>query len=152
MVVVSPFDLRAALTALHAQHVVLIHFPIALCVTSVAFDWLARWSKQTALAAAAYYNLLAAAAMTLPACVTGLLAWQWQLEGQRLKGNLLLHMLFGISGSLLIWLVWWLHARARRHSAPFVPAYVLAIELVTMAVVGVAAHVGGILSGVNVVN
>jgi hypothetical protein len=35
---VHPFDLKTALLAKHAQHVVLIHFPIALFITGVAFD------------------------------------------------------------------------------------------------------------------
>ena len=35
-----PFDLKAALLAKHAQHVVLIHFPIALFIAGVAFDFL----------------------------------------------------------------------------------------------------------------
>lgn len=148
----NPFDLRAALLAKHAQHVVLIHFPIALCMTAVLFDFLARWTRRSALATAAYYNLWVAAVMTLPAGATGLLAWQWQLEGQRLKGNLFLHLVFGITASLLIWLVWWLHVVARRRPTHELPGYVLAIELVTMVVVGLAAHVGGILSGVNVMN
>ena len=33
---VNPFDLKTALLAKHAQHVVLIHFPIALFITAVA--------------------------------------------------------------------------------------------------------------------
>ena len=34
----NPFDLSTAILAKHAQHVVLIHFPIALFVTAVVFD------------------------------------------------------------------------------------------------------------------
>jgi hypothetical protein len=33
----NPFDLRTLLFAKHAQHVVLIHFPIALFIGAVAF-------------------------------------------------------------------------------------------------------------------
>lgn len=157
---VNPFDWKAALLAKHAQHVVLIHFPIALCMTSVAFDFVAHWTRRGAasasriglhgaLALAAYYNLFVAAVMTLPAVATGLLAWRWQLEGQRLKGNLLLHLVLGLLSAIMIWLVWWLHFRARRRSAESLPAYVLAIELAAMALVGLTAHLGGILSGVN---
>ncbi len=87
-----PFDLKAALLAKHAQHVVLIHFPIALFIAGVAFDFLAQRTKQRILAAAAYCNLLAAAVATVPVLITGILAWQWQLEGQRLKGILLMHL------------------------------------------------------------
>ncbi len=74
---VNPFDLKAALAAKHAQHVVLIHFPIALFIAGVAFDFLAQWTKRQSLAAAAYCNFLVAAVATVPAMITGLLAWQW---------------------------------------------------------------------------
>ena len=85
----NPFDLKAALAAKHAQHVVLIHFPIALFIAGAAFDFLAHWTKKQGLAAAAYCNFLVAAVASVPTMITGLLAWQWQLEGQRLKGTLL---------------------------------------------------------------
>ena len=86
---INPFDLRTALLAKHAQHVVLIHFPIALFITAVAFDFIAYWSKRRSLEDVSYYNLLAAAISVFPVLLTGLLAWQFQLEGQRLKGILL---------------------------------------------------------------
>jgi uncharacterized membrane protein len=34
----NPFDLKTVFLAKHAQHVVLIHFPIALLISAVAFD------------------------------------------------------------------------------------------------------------------
>jgi len=37
-----PFDIKAALLAKHAQHVVLIHFPIALFIAGAASDFLAQ--------------------------------------------------------------------------------------------------------------
>jgi uncharacterized membrane protein len=83
----NPFDLKAAPGAKHAQHVVLIHFPIALFIAGAAFDFLAYWTGRQVLSAAAYANFLVAAVATLPTMITGLLAWQWQLEGQRLKGR-----------------------------------------------------------------
>ena len=43
---VNPFDIRTVLLAKHAQHVVLIHFPIALFTAAVAFDYLGQWTKQ----------------------------------------------------------------------------------------------------------
>ena len=55
---VNPFDLKTVLLAKHAQHVVLIHFPIALFITAVAFDLIAQWTKRRAIADAAYYNLV----------------------------------------------------------------------------------------------
>jgi uncharacterized membrane protein len=145
---VNPFDLKTALLAKHAQHVVLIHFPIALFLAAVAFDLLAQWTKQRGLAQAAYYNLLVAAISTVPVLVTGLLAWQFQLEGQKLKGILLLHLVLACVSTVMIWLVWWVHFRARRKTV-YLPSYRLAVELLAVAVVAVTGHLGGFLSGVN---
>jgi len=145
---VSPFDLKTALLAKHAQHVVLIHFPIALFITAVAFDLIAQWTKRRGLAQAAYYNLLAAAISTIPVLATGILAWQFQLEGQKLKGILLLHLVLACVSTVMIWLVWWVHFRARRRTV-YLPSYRLAVELLAIAVVAVTGHLGGFLSGVN---
>ena len=93
----NPFDFRTVIFAKHAQHVVLIHFPIALFITALVFDLIAYWSKRRSFADAAYYNLLGAALATIPVIATGIIAWQLQLEGQKLKGNLLLHFAPGQS-------------------------------------------------------
>jgi uncharacterized membrane protein len=74
---VNPFDLKAVFLAKHAQHVVLIHFPIALFLAAVAFDYMAGWRKNPTLAAAAYFNLLLAAISTVPAVASGIAAWHW---------------------------------------------------------------------------
>jgi uncharacterized membrane protein len=145
---VNPFDLKTALLAKHAQHVVLIHFPIGLFITAVAFDLIAQWTKRRGPAEAAYYNLLVAAISTVPVLVTGLLAWQFQLEGQKLKGVLLLHLILACVSTVMIWLVWWVHCRARRRNI-LLPSYRLAIELLAVAVVALTGHLGGFLSGVN---
>ncbi len=145
----NPFDIKSVLLARHAQHVVLIHFPIALFIAGVAFDVFAQWKRNSALAAAVYYNLLVAAVSTLPVMVTGILAWRWQLEGARLHGNLLLHLILGISSSLLIWMVWWIHYQTRRHPDRVLPAYRFPVEVIGVLVVGLTGHLGGFLSGVN---
>ena len=144
----NPFDPRTALFAKHAQHVVLIHFPIALFITAVIFDVAGHWTKQRGLAMAAYYNLLVAAISTLPVLATGLLAWKFQLEGQKLKGILLLHLVLACVSTLMIWLVWWVHFRARRRSV-YLPSYRLAVEFVAVSLVALTGHLGGFLSGVN---
>jgi uncharacterized membrane protein len=143
-----PFDLKTVLLAKHAQHVVLIHFPIALFIAGVAFDFAAQWTKRTGLADAAYFNLLLAAVSTVPVLVTGILAWQWQLEGQKLKGILLLHLILGCLSAGLIWLAWWAHSRARRCGG-VPPSYRIPLELLGVAVVSLTGHLGGFLSGVN---
>ena len=145
----NPFDLKSALLAKHAQHVALIHFPIALFVAAVAFDLLAVWRHSRGLATAVYYNLTAAAISTVPAAASGLLAWQWQLEGKRLKGILLLHLLSGLVSTALIWLVWWLHFRTRRKPAGALFAFRLPVEVLAAVVVALTGHIGGFLSGVN---
>jgi uncharacterized membrane protein len=145
----SPFDLKEALLAKHAQHVVLVHFPIALFIIGVTFDLLAHWRKQLNLADAAYYNIAVAALSTLPVIATGLLAWKFQLEWQNLKGVLLLHLVLGAVASAMIWLVWYVHFQARRSPERILPFYCLPIEVLAVAVVTIAGHLGGFLSGVN---
>lgn len=96
----------------------------------------------------AYYSLLGAAISTLPVLATGILAWQFQLEGQKLKGILLLHLVLACVSSVMIWLVWWVNFRARRR-AEALPSYRLAIEFLAVGVVVLTGHLGGFLSGVN---
>jgi uncharacterized membrane protein len=100
------------------------------------------------LAEAAYCNFLVAAISTVPVLATGILAWQFALEGQKLKGMLLEHLVFACLSTVLIWLVWWVHFRSRRRTAPL-PRYRLAIEFLAFAMVTLTAHLGGFLSGVN---
>jgi uncharacterized membrane protein len=144
-----PFDIKTVVFAKHAQHVVLIHFPIALFIIGVLFDFLAQWKKQQLLAAAAYYNLLVAAIAIIPVVVTGILAWRWELEGQKLKGILLMHLVMGSVSSVLIWVVWFIHRRTRRKQEEALPGYRLPIEAVAIVIVAVTGHLGGFLSGVN---
>ncbi|HWY09161.1 MAG TPA: DUF2231 domain-containing protein [Candidatus Acidoferrales bacterium] len=145
----NPFDLKTVILAKHAQHVVLVHFPIALFIAAVALDYLSQWTKNRALAAAAYFNLLLAAISTVPVLATGVAAWQWALEGQKIKGILLMHIVFGGLSSVLIWFVFWIHWRARRLPEQTLPTYRLPIEAVAVLLVGLTGHLGGFLSGVN---
>jgi uncharacterized membrane protein len=145
----NPFDLKSALLAKHAQHVVLIHFPIALFIASFAFDLLGRWRRSRNLATAAYYNLMAAAVATLPAVATGLLAWRWFLEGEKLKGNLRLHLLFGSLSAGMIWLLAWWRNRLQRDAGQRLTAAYFAVALIAVFVVALTGHLGGILSGVE---
>ncbi len=150
----NPFDPRAALLAKHAQHVVLVHFPIALFLTGVAFDFAARWArkdtKRTTLAAAASLNILAAALFVLPTLATGIAAWQWQLGGHKLKGLLLLHVALGLASGFLICVVAWIGSRRGGASRSALPAYYLPMEVLTVVVVALTAHIGGFVSGVNI--
>ena len=147
-IAVNPFDLKAALLAGHAQHPVLIHFPIGLFIASVVFDLLAVWRKQPILATVAYYNLLGAA-LTIPlAIATGLGAWHWQLEGAAIKGNLRLHMICALTSALLIFFLSWARSRFRTKGvSPGITYW--AVTLITLLVITLTGHLGGILSGVE---
>jgi uncharacterized membrane protein len=145
---VSPFDLKAALLAGHAQHPVIVLFPIALFIASAVFEVLAIWRKQRVFSIVAYFNLLTAA-LSLPLTIaTGLGAWQWQLEGAHIKGNLLLHLVCALVSSGLILILCWNRRRLRQaDKRPSISYFaVMALALMMIALTG---HVGGILSGVE---
>ena len=146
---VNPFDLRTILLAKHAQHVVLIHFPIALFISGVVFDLLSRGKRFSQLASAAYLNLCVAAVTVIPTVVTGVLAWQFGLEGEKLKGLLLLHFVAASFAGLLVVASWWIHWRTRKSDTLALPRYRILIELLGVTVIALTAHLGGFLSGVN---
>ena len=101
-----------------------------------------------ALAAAAYYNLAAAAIASVPAVVTGIAAWQLQLGGARLKGNLRLHLILALSCSVMLWALWWMRARYRS-SAEHPAKLYFVLASVAAAAIALTGHLGGFLSGVN---
>jgi uncharacterized membrane protein len=142
-----PFDLHHTLLAKHAQHVVLVHFPIALTMVALLFDLAALRQRDRGWATAAYWNLSIAAAVALPTAITGLLAWQWQLEAPPLRGLLLVHLVLGVSSAIMICGVWWL-ARRDRRSLRLRPLRI-ALEAFVVLLVAVTAHLGGIVSGIN---
>lgn len=142
------FGLKQALLAKHAQHVVIIHFPIALFVIGVVFDWIGQFRSNRELLKAAYYNFVVAAASVPLAVVSGIVAWQLQLHGERLKGILLLHLGLGSAAAALIVLVWWIHHRAVRRQIAL-PPYRVPLEAVGALLIALTGHLGGFLSGVN---
>ena len=146
---VNPFDLRAILLEKHAQHVVFIHFPIALFITGVSFDLLSRGKRDSQLAGAAYLNLSVAAAFLLPTVATGVLAWQFAFEGAKIKAFYCCIFPAALFAALLIMASWWLHWQARKSRTLLLPRYRIPIELLGVAVIALTAHVGGFLSGVN---
>ena len=149
----SPFDVASIFLAKHAQHVVLVHFPIALTMTAIVFEWLAAWKpgkRSATLTEAAYWNLTAAAGTSAAAVATGLLAWRWQLEGAPLKGLLLLHAVFGGASAGVILLLWWLRVRRRTRSGSSPGLIYVAVTVMAFVIVALTGHLGGFVSGVNV--
>ena len=144
----NPFDIKGALLAGHAQHPVIVHFPIALFIASTVFEVLALWRKQPVFASVAYFNLVGAA-LTLPLTIaTGLGAWQWQLEGATLKGNLRLHLICALTTATLIFFLWWMRSRLRANGNSPRLVY-FAVTLLTLMMITLTGHLGGILSGVE---
>src|ERR1700739_2304687 len=125
----NPFDLKSVLLAQHAQHVAMVHFPIALIFVSVAFDLLSLRKQNLALLRAAYYTVIAAAIAAVPTVATGILAWQLQFEGEAPRGNLNLNMFRALTSSVLIWLVCWLKIQQNRNPQASSTALRLAIEV-----------------------
>ena len=144
----NPFDLKAALSADHAQHPVIIHFPIALFIASAVFDLLAVWRKKPVLVSVAYYNLVGAAISVPLAIATGLGAWRWHLEGAPLKGNLRLHLIGALTSASLIFLLCWMRSRLRAKGSSPGLAY-FALTLLAVAIITFTGHLGGFLSGVE---
>jgi len=146
---VSPFNPSSVLFAKHAQHVVLVHFPVALFLTGVACDTASRWANREKLATVAGFNLIVAAFAAIPTAITGALAWQWQLEGQELKGVLLLHLILSIAATIVMCAVAWLKLRKQQGSG-HVRTYMLSLEYLGLVLIMLTAHLGGYVSGVNV--
>ena len=140
----SAFDPRSVFLARHAQHVVLIHFPIALFLIGVLLDLISRVKPDARLATAAQVNLTAAAICIIPAYLTGFLAWQFALDGQRIHGLLLYHMGLASATMVLVITCWWVRSRTQMQ-----PVALIILELAGALSIALTAHLGGFLSGVN---
>jgi len=142
------FDPRAILLARHAQHIVLVHFPIALLITSVTFDVWARCHDRSALSLVGKFNLYAAACTTPLAAATGLLAWRWQLQGARLKGALLLHLCGACMVIVLVSRLAWFRAHTHPQDDISLPWRYFVLAAAAVVAIALTAHLGGIVSGV----
>jgi hypothetical protein len=94
-------------------------------------------------------NISIAAAMVIPTVLTGIAAWQFALEGEKLKGLLLFHIVAACIGATLVIVSWWVHWRSRKSGSPMLPHLRIPVELIGVAVIGLTAHLGGFLTGVN---
>lgn len=142
------FDLKAVLLEKHAQHVAIIHFPIALLLVSFLFDLLAVWRKSQALEAAARFNLFCAAVSSLFAVATGLAAWQWLLHGAELTGALRLHLGFALASFvMLIGLSLW--RRTLPDHGQLMGWRYLLLTFIACVLISLTGHMGGFVSGLN---
>lgn len=148
----NPFDLHTLLLPKHAQHPVIVHFPIALFVISLFFDFIAFMRRDRALAAAGYLNLTVAAATSPLALITGLLAWQFAYGGISIasfQGTLAQHLVLGVVSTILIWVLFAMRFTKRREGIAEVKRAYIILGLIALVIISIAGHLGGYLSGVN---
>jgi uncharacterized membrane protein len=145
----SPLDIRSAIPAKHAQHVVLTHFPNRAVLTGVAFDFAANWTKRATVAAAAYANLLVAAVFSAAGGRVGDSSLAMGNSPGTGCGVLRLHLVLGCVSGLLICGVGWIRLRVRRKLGSLPSNYRLFVEFVAVLVIAFTGHPGGILSAVN---
>jgi len=142
----NPFALKTVLLPKHAQHPVLVHFPIALLVISLLFDLLGYVKKNPALTTAAYYNLIAAGIVAPFAVITGVLAWIFAYGQAPLQGYLLYHLLLGVLTMLLILALLWLRAQHRgRLDGTWGRTYTI-LGIIAFLIITLTGHLGGFLA------
>jgi hypothetical protein len=71
------------------------------------------------------------------------------LEGARLKGNLLLHLIFALAASGMIWLLCGWRVLQRRFPQRTPGIIYIFFALATVLLIAIAGHLGGIVSGVE---
>ena len=80
---------------------------------------------------------------------TGLAAWQWALEGAKLKGVLLLHLAFAVLSSICILIAGGIHLRAIRKPKSSLSAIRLPVELLGALLLAITGHLGGFVRGAS---
>ena len=141
----GPFDPKNLLMPKHAQHPVVVHFPIALFMASLFFDILGSRKKNKTLSDVGRYNLIAAAVTALGGVATGLLAWQSAYGGATLQGPLLWHLCLAILTTLLLFSLWGIRLKREKEAeGPWAKLYPL-LAGITFVVVAITGHLGGYL-------
>ncbi len=146
----NPFSPQALFYPKHAQHPIIVHFPIALFIFSLFLDLFGIRTGNRALNAAAYYNLVAAAVTGVLSVISGLLAWRFAFGLEPLSGDpsLLFHLVLGVTTTVLMCALWAIRARTKANAErPLSGLYIL-LGSVTLAVISLTGHFGGIISGV----
>jgi uncharacterized membrane protein len=141
----SYFHLRTLLFPNHAQHRVLVHFPIALFVVSLFLDALGFLRRKPEYEGAGYINLLIAAATGILSVISGFLAWKFAYGGVALSGGLLYHLVLGsVSTVLIIFLAAWRFREIRSGRSGVTVGYLI-LGLIGLALIGATGHIGGAL-------
>jgi uncharacterized membrane protein len=146
----NPISLQSIFLPTHAQHPVIVHFPIALFMFSLFMDLCGVITRNRALNKAAYYNLAAAAVTGVLSVITGLLAWRFAFGGEPLTTDrwLMLHLIFGVVTTILMCLLWMVRLKQPGNSDRPLSNIYIVLGVITFVVIGVTGHFGGIVSGV----
>ncbi len=154
----GPWAIQTLLFPKHAQHPVVVHFPIALLMIALLFDLLGARTRNRSLHAAAYYNIAAAALFAPVSVVTGLLAWWFKYVPHPYTGSLisqltgntdtLYHLIMGVVSMAVIWGLWALRrGESRQETVTLRPAYIVLAAL-SFPIIAITGHLGGIVAGV----
>jgi len=124
-------------------HPRLVHFPIALLLTSVVLDWASlRW-KDKGLDRAAWYTLLLGLAGALLALISGLIASRAVLAGSPALATLNIHRLLAIITLVVFGLQAVCHIRNRGVYSPAKRILHTAIQLAGVALIIAVGYFGG---------
>ncbi|MBL8048428.1 MAG: DUF2231 domain-containing protein [Chthonomonas sp.] len=122
----------------HGFHPLVVHFPVALFLFGAFLDALGHWRKRPELRIAALWNLGFGAIASIGAVVSGLLARY--LNEYTFEGTVLIHLILGVSSSVLMLSVaWW-----RKGREPVSAGY-WAFLATACIVLTVAGHFGSML-------
>jgi uncharacterized membrane protein len=124
----------------HPVHPMLIVFPLGLFVTAVVFDLIHLVSDNEVFGQVGYWNIVAGIIGAVLAAATGLADWSKIPRDTRAKRIGLLHGAANTVVLLLFVLVWILRSDNAEHT---LSAGLFVVELVALAVSGVAAWMGG---------
>lgn len=137
-----PTGMESRVRALgHPVHPMLVVFPLGLFVTAAVFDLIDVAGGPAAFGEAAFYNIGAGIVGAVLAAVTGLADWTRIPGGTRAKRIGLLHAI-GNSTALVVFVIVFLYrwGQADDHR---IGGGLLVVELLAVAVAGVAAWFGG---------
>lgn len=146
----NPFSIQALFYPTHAQHPVIVHFPIALFIFSLFLDLFGIRTGNRSLNMAAYYNLVAAAVSGILAVITGLIAWRFAFGGEPLTSDrwLLFHLVLAVVTAVLMCVLWAIRARQPSDAVRPLSRLYIILGVITFAVITLTGHFGGIVSGV----
>ncbi|MCS6775257.1 MAG: DUF2231 domain-containing protein [Chloroherpetonaceae bacterium] len=129
----------------HAQHPIVVHFPVALFFSSLFFDAIGFWRRWDAWRTTGKFLLASAVVTAVPSILTGLLAWRFKFGGAPLEGLLLYHLATSIGFTGLLCGMWWARSRYDRARSPGYLRLHAALAVLAVGMLTVAGHLGGVL-------